>query len=162
MGPQWLRWLYAGLVQPILVKRAVAQDAERLTALVRASDAYQGKYASALVDYRVTADYIELHRVFVAVDRNGHDLLGVYGLVLDPPELDLLFVENGAQRRGVGRRLVEHMIGQARGAGLESVRVVSHPDAEPFYRRMGARRLGTIPPKPPKVTWERPELQFTV
>ena len=139
-----------------------ALQCERLTALVRGSDAYRGKYASALVDYRVTADYIELHRVFVAVDRDGHDLLGFYGLVLDPPDLDMLFVDNGAQRSGVGRLLVEHMIGQARGAGLESVRVVSHPDAELFYRRMGARRVGTIPPKPPKVTWERPELQFAV
>jgi GNAT superfamily N-acetyltransferase len=149
-------------VQSILVKRAVAQDAERLTALVRASDAYRGEYASALIDYQVTGDYIELHHVFAAVDRNGDDLLGVYGLVLDPPELDLLFVENGAQRHGVGRRLVEHMTRQARCAGLGSVRVVSHPDAEPFYLRMGARRVGTIPPKPPKVTWERPELQFAV
>lgn len=149
-------------MQSILVKRAVAQDAEHLTALVRASDAYRGEYASALVDYQVTVDYIEMHHVFVAVDRNRHDLLGVYGLLLDPPELDLLFVENGAQRCGVGRRLVEHMIRQARGAGLGSVRVVSHPDAEPFYRRMGARRVGTIPPRHPKVTWERPELQFAV
>lgn len=149
-------------MQSIVVKRAVAEDAERLTALVRASDAYRGEYASALVGYQVTAGYIELHQVFVAVDRDGHDLLGVYGLVLDPPELDLLFVENGAQRRGVGRRLVEHMIREARGAGLESVRVVSHPDAEAFYRRMGARRVGTMPPRPPKVTWERPELEFAV
>lgn len=125
-----------------MVARATVQDAERLTALVCGSDAYRGRYASALAGYQVTADYIEAHRVFVALDRNGDDLLGMYGLVLDPPELDLLFVDNGAQRRGVGRRLVEHMICQARDAGLESVRVVSHPDAELFYRRMGARRVG--------------------
>jgi GNAT superfamily N-acetyltransferase len=149
-------------VQPIVVKRAVAQDAERLTALVRASDAYRGKYASALADYQVTVDYIEQHRVFIAVDPVGQDLLGVYGLVLDPPELDLLFIANSDQRRGVGRQLVEHMIDQARDAGLESVRVVSHPDAEGFYRRMGARRVGMMPVKPPKVTWERPELRFAV
>ena len=52
---------------PPQVHRAVAQDAERLTALVRASDAYRGVYALALVDYEVTADYIEQHRVFIIV-----------------------------------------------------------------------------------------------
>lgn len=145
-----------------LVRRAAADDAGRLTDLVRGSDAYQGEYALALVDFQVTAEYIEEHRVFIAVDAEGRELLGGYGLELDPPELDLLFVANGAQRRGVGRLLVQHMLGQARGAGLESVRVVSHPEAEQFYLRMGAVRVGAVPPKPPKVTWERPELRFTV
>ncbi|WP_235191140.1 hypothetical protein [Amycolatopsis rifamycinica] len=31
-----------------------------------------------------------------------------------------------------------------------------------FYLRMGARRTGTIPAKPPKVGWDRPELRFDV
>jgi hypothetical protein len=53
------------------------------------------------------------------------------------------------------------MIGQAREAGLTDVRVVSHPPAEEFYRRLGAERVGTVAPSPPKVAWERPELRFT-
>jgi GNAT superfamily N-acetyltransferase len=153
--------LYPGAVQRILVKRAVAGDAERLTALIRDSNAYRGQYGAALRDYEVTIDYIERQRVFAAFDPGGV-LLGVYGLVLDPPVLDLLFVANDAQGRGVGRHLVQHMIGQARLCGLTVVQVVSHPPAEPFYQRMGARRVGTVPARPPLVTWDRPELQFTV
>ena len=155
--------------QRILVKRAVAGDAERLTALVRDSDAYRGEYADVLRDYEVTIDYIERQQVFAAFEQGegegsgaGERLLGAYGLVLDPPMLDLLFVANDAQGRGVGRYLVRHMMGQARLAGLTVVRVVSHPPAERFYLRMGAQRIGTSPARPPVISWERPELQFIV
>ncbi len=144
-----------------MIRRAVEQDAERLTALVQGSGAYRGQYASIISGYRVTADYIARHRVFAAVDTAGR-VLGFYALVLDPPELDLIFVADDAQGTGVGRLLVEHMIRQAEKAGLSDVRVVSHPPAEKFYRRLGAERVGTVAPSPPKVAWERPELRFAV
>lgn len=145
----------------VAIRRAVARDAEHLTALVQASGAYQGPYASITSGYRVTADYIDGHKVFVAVGAAGR-LLGFYALILDPPELDLAFVADDAQGRGVGRLLVEHMIDLARDAGLAAVRVVAHPPAEDFYRRLGAVRVGTVAPVPPRVTWERPELRFAL
>ncbi|MFD7283412.1 GNAT family N-acetyltransferase [Streptomyces sp. NPDC059862] len=147
-------------MQSMTIRRAVAQDAERLTRLIQESGAYRGKYGSIISGYRVTADYIARHRVFVAVDAVGRPL-GFYALVLEPPELDLAFVADSAQGRGIGRLLIEHMVGQAREAGLTDVRVVSHPPAEEFYRRLGAERVGTVAPSPPKVAWERPELRFT-
>ncbi|GAA2196071.1 MULTISPECIES: GNAT family N-acetyltransferase [Streptomyces] len=146
-----------------VVRRADAQDAERLTALIHASGAYQGAYASIIDGYRVDAAYIARHTVFLSEDPGGR-LLGFYSLMpdLDPPELDLAFVADDAQGRGIGRLLIDHMIRQAREAGARGVRVVSHPPAEGFYRRMGAERVGTVGPALPKVTWERPDLWFTV
>ncbi|MEU8551676.1 GNAT family N-acetyltransferase [Streptomyces roseoverticillatus] len=148
-------------MQSITIKRAAAQDAEHLTALIQASSAYQGEYASIISGYRITAGYIARHQVFLAADVTDRPL-GFYALVLDPPELDLAFVSDDAQGMGVGRFLVEHMLGRAREAGLADVRVVSHPPAERFYRRLGAERVGTVAPSPPKVTWERPELRFAI
>lgn len=147
-----------------VVRRAVARDAKRLTRLVRGSHAYEGRYAAMVADYRVGADYIETHQVFVAVDADDATgrVLGFYSLVLLPPELDLLFVDNGAQGRGIGRLLVEHMTSRARAAGLDRVRVVSHPPAEGFYLRSGAQRTGTVGANPPAVPWDRPELQFLI
>lgn len=144
-----------------MIKRAGAPDAENITELIRTSGAYRGAYASIIAGYRVTPGYLARHRVFKAVDATGR-LLGFYSLVLEPAELDLAFVADGAQGTGVGRRLVEHMIGEAGRNGLATVRVVSHPPAEAFYRRLGAERVGTVAPSPPKVNWERPELRFTV
>ncbi|MFI8490725.1 GNAT family N-acetyltransferase [Streptomyces rubrogriseus] len=149
---------------PITIRRAVARDAKRLTRLVRGSGAYAGRYAAAVAGYRVGPDYIEAHRVFVAVgaDGQGGRVLGFYSLVLAPPELDLLFVADEAQGRGIGRLLVAHMRAEARAAGLDRVRVVSHLPAEGFYHRAGAVRTGTALASPPAVPWDRPEFEFRV
>ncbi|MGW7265208.1 GNAT family N-acetyltransferase [Streptomyces sp. NPDC054842] len=146
------------------IRRAVARDAKRLTKLVRGSRAYQGQYAAMVADYRVGPDYIEAHRVFVAVatDDPAGPVLGFYSLVLVPPELDLLFVADGTQGRGIGRLLVEHMKAEARAAGLDRVHVVSHPPAEGFYRTVGALHTGTASANPPAVAWDRPELEFRI
>ncbi|MFE4367637.1 GNAT family N-acetyltransferase [Streptomyces sp. NPDC056835] len=157
----------------VSIRRATARDARRLTRLVRVSRAYEGPYAPMIAGYRVGPDYIETHRVFLAVATGGtggaadavradERLLGFYALVLDPPELDLMFVADAAQGLGIGRRLVEHMTDEARGAGLDAVRVVSHPPAEGFYRSVGARRTGTVAANPPAVMWDRPELVISV
>ncbi|MFF5756953.1 GNAT family N-acetyltransferase [Streptomyces longwoodensis] len=148
----------------ITIRRAVAKDAKRLTRLVRGSGAYEGKYASAVAGYRVGPDYIEAHRVFVAVGGGEHDgrVLGFYALVLAPPELDLLFVADDVQGLGIGRLLVAHMLSEARAAGLDHVTVVSHLPAEDFYHRVGAVRTGTAPANPPAVPWDRPEFEFRV
>jgi len=163
----------------VVVRRAEGRDARRLTRLVRGSRAYEGRYSAAVEGYRVGPDYIEAHRVFVAVAtdadvdvdveagvggeaRGGERVLGFYALVVEPGELDLMFVADQVQGYGIGRRLVEHMQGEARRLGIERVRVVSHPPAEGFYRSVGALPVGTVPANPPAVMWDRPEFAFLV
>ncbi|WP_199272888.1 GNAT family N-acetyltransferase [Streptomyces broussonetiae] len=150
--------------QPVTIRRAVARDAKRLTRLVRGSGAYQGKYSAAVAGYRVGPDYIEAHRAFVAVGADEHDgrVIGFYSLVLAPPELDLLFVADEAQGRGIGRLLIAHMQSEARAAGLDRVEVVSHLPAEDFYHRVGAVRTGTALANPPAVPWDRPTFEFRI
>ncbi|MYW18687.1 GNAT family N-acetyltransferase [Streptomyces sp. SID2955] len=150
--------------RPIEIRRAVARDARRLTRLVRGSGAYAGEYAAAVAGYRVGPDYIEAHRAFVAVgaDQHGSRVLGFYSLVLAPPELDLLFVADEAQGQGIGRLLVAHMQSEARAAGLDRVRVISHVPAAGFYHRAGAVRTGTALANPPAVPWDRPEFEFRI
>ncbi|MFF3014432.1 GNAT family N-acetyltransferase [Streptomyces sp. NPDC057939] len=146
-------------MQNVIVRRATAHDADRLTAVVRSSGAYRGEYAAMVVDHRVTAEYTARHEVFAAVDADDR-ILGFYSLVLEPAELDLAFVTDEAQGLGIGRLLIDHMLVRARAAGAGRVRVVSHPPSEAFYRRLGAERTGTVPAAPPTVTWARPELHF--
>lgn len=112
--------------------------------------------------YRVGPDYIEAHRVFAAVEEATGRLLGFYSLVLDPPELDLMFVADDVQGGGIGRLLAGHLTDEARRAGLTGVRIVSHPPAEGFYRSVGALRTGTERAAPPAVMWDRPELLLPV
>ncbi|MFI9192280.1 GNAT family N-acetyltransferase [Streptomyces californicus] len=146
----------------VTVRRAAAGDAARLTRVVRTSRAYEGPYASMVEGYRVGPDYIEAHRVFVAADDTTDRVLGFYALVLDPPELDLMFVADEAQGRGIGGLLAAHLREEARAAGLAGVRIVSHPPAEGFYRSIGAEPVGTVRADPPAVRWDRPELLLRV
>lgn len=152
----------------VVIRRAVERDAGRLTRLVRSSRAYEGRYSSMVEGYRVGPDYIEAHRVFVAVEEipggegGGERLVGFYALLVEAAELDLMFVSDQAQGYGIGRLLVEHMRGEARNAGIDRVRVVSHPPAEGFYRSVGAWPVGTVPANPPAVMWDRPEFVFLV
>lgn len=146
----------------LLVRRATARDARRLTRLVRTSRAYEGPYAPMVAGYRVGPDYIEAHRVFVAADPGDESVLGFYALILQPPELDLMFVADGAQGRGIGRLLIGHLREEARRAGHPGVRIVAHPPAEGFYRSVGAERTGTVRAHPPAVMWDRPELLLPV
>lgn len=144
----------------VRIRRAVARDAKRLTRLVTSSRAYEGPYAPMVAGYKVGPDYVEAHVVHVAVDDDGR-ILGFYALVLSPPELDLMFVADDVQGRGVGRFLIGHLREEAYRAGLAAVRVVAHPPAEGFYRSVGAERTGTVAARPPAVMWDRPDLVLT-
>ncbi|WP_411082896.1 GNAT family N-acetyltransferase [Streptomyces sp. cmx-18-6] len=144
-----------------LVRRATVRDARRLTRLVRASRAYEGPYAPMVEGYRVGPDYIETHRVFVAADRADDRVLGFYALILQPPELDLMFVADEAQGLGIGRLLIGHLREEARRAGVSALRIVAHPPAEGFYRGVGAEPVGTVRADPPAVMWDRPEFLLT-
>ncbi|OAI43033.1 hypothetical protein AYO41_00510 [Verrucomicrobia bacterium SCGC AG-212-E04] len=58
--------------------------------------------------------------------------------------LDSLFVAPEWIRHGFGEKLWRHAVDFARGAGHKSFLIESDPNAEGFYLRMGARRVGDI------------------
>jgi GNAT superfamily N-acetyltransferase len=60
-------------------------------------------------------------------------------------ELDALFVEPSAWRRGIGRALIDHCVSKARDAGATSLHVLGNPHAEGFYRACGFIQVGTQP-----------------
>lgn len=47
--------------------------------------------------------------------------------------------------KGVGRRLLEHMLETARGVGFRTVVLDADPNAEPFYEAMGFVRVAVVP-----------------
>jgi GNAT superfamily N-acetyltransferase len=144
------------------VRRAIADDAEDLTALVHSSRAYASRYASIIDGCVVSARYIDDHEVHLAADSLSGAVLGFYSLIVQPPELDLFFVSNERQGAGIGRLLLDHMTGIARRRGLNRFSIVAHPPSEGFYLRMGARRVGTAPARPPRISWARPQLELTI
>jgi GNAT superfamily N-acetyltransferase len=131
------------------IRPARADEAEMLTDLSLRSKAFWGYDAAFLARCRavmtVKARNIEGQPHYVA-ELDGR-IAGFYGL---EPEtegvgLDYLFVETDLVGRGVGRALWRHAVDIARGLGHRALIVVSDPNAEGFYLRMGCRRIGTRP-----------------
>ncbi|MHA7874064.1 GNAT family N-acetyltransferase [Roseivivax sp.] len=48
------------------------------------------------------------------------------------------------QRQGIGRRLLDYIIGHAQGQGMRELSCVSTLNAEPFYAAMGFERQGPV------------------
>ena len=109
-------------------------------------------YGTGMVDafrdeLTVESDSIAGWHIHVAAD--GDDLAGFYALSVQADgvtgEIELMFVEPGRMRRGIGRALWAHLVDTARSIGLTRILIDADPYAEPFYRAMGARRTGEAP-----------------
>ncbi len=59
-----------------------------------------------------------------------------------PPRLDHLWVLPEMHGRGIGRALFEHAIERAKSLGCALFEIEGDPNAEAFYKRMGALRIG--------------------
>ncbi|NUR74349.1 MAG: GNAT family N-acetyltransferase [Hamadaea sp.] len=122
------------------------QEAAELTELILRSKAHWGYDAAFLARCRpaltLHEDQVEPHRTLVA-ELDGR-VAGVVTVTGVPPEgeIDLLFIDPWAIGHGVGRALVGHATAAAAAEGFESLLIESDPQAEPFYLRMGAVRIG--------------------
>jgi GNAT superfamily N-acetyltransferase len=135
-------------VVPMVIRRAVPSEAAVLTALAIRSKAHWGYDAAfmerAAEDLAITAELLEGAAAFVA--EGEREVLGFYVLGLEngAPTLRELWIEPVAIGKGLGRLLWTHMLGEARGAGYQVVRIVSEPNAQGFYAKMGARTVGEV------------------
>src|SRR3954449_2533644 len=93
--------------------------------------------------FGVDARSLEAGRVRVAVDDTGK-LLGfaTWRPTGEDAELDDLFVEPDAMRRGIGSDLVHDAAQCAGRAGLARLFVVGHPRTLTFYKRVGFAEKG--------------------
>ena len=140
------------------IRPAITADLEALNNLMRNSSAYQGDYWAILEDYQLSNSQLDVGH-FNLAERAG-DVLGFYRLITHPePELDLMFVADSAQGKGIGKKLFGHMLNLSRQLDLKTVKIVSHPPAGGFYLRMGAYEVGSQPPAG-RVTWTRPILEI--
>lgn len=149
------------------IRAATVDDAANLTELMRSAKrswGYPNEWmqvweARLIID----ADAIIAMRVCVAEEETG--ILGFYGLAGPghTVQLEHLWVRPGQMGKGIGRALIVHAREAAASSGAEVIVIESDPHAEPFYRHIGAVRIGDIPapaPGAPKRTL--PLLELTI
>lgn len=139
--------MQAGIVGRVKIRTAVVAERRQLEALQwRASLGNEGDRDALLrhpdaID--LPAGQIAAGGVFV-LEENG----GIVGFSAILPredgdtELDALFVEPNDQRRGFGRRLIEHSADAARAAGSKGLHVIGNEHAKAFYLSCGFEILG--------------------
>ncbi|MGO9930933.1 MAG: GNAT family N-acetyltransferase [Steroidobacteraceae bacterium] len=132
-----------------MVRAAVSADRDALLALQRRASLGNEGDRDALLRHPdaidIPLEQIASGRVFVL--EHGAAIVGFSAILPRPDgdtELDALFVEPNAQRRGYGRLLVEHCAKEARTAGSTTLHVVGNPHAEKFYAACGFKLVGTF------------------
>ena len=133
---------------PWSIRRAVAADADTLSATAQAAKRHWGYPEPWLASWRPTltcaAEQVETLQAYVTEDTGR--VGGFYVLVPGTPRwtLDHLWVRPEVMGQGLGRQLVADALARARGAGAVGLDIEADPNAESFYRHLGGRRVGEV------------------
>lgn len=93
-------------------------------------------------DLTISPDFVAANQVYVA--ELAGELLGFYALIIrnDKAELDHLWVAPAHIGTGVGKELFIHAMQTVARQSISEVEILSDPNAEGFYRKMGAHHIG--------------------
>lgn len=129
------------------IVRAKPPDAEALTEIAHAAKRHWGYPENWIAAWRdvltMRPEFITGNISYCAIEDDRP--VGFYVLTREDDGLhfDHLWVLPEAMRRGIGRSLFEHAVGEARRAGSGCLKIEADPKAEGFYKRMGTVRVGT-------------------
>ena len=130
----------------MIIRKAATEDAAALTRIAHDAKRHWG-YPEHWIkhwqdDLTITPDYIAANRVYLA--ENEGEPLGFYALIMreGKAELDHIWVAPTSIGTGVGKEMFLHAMQLAAGERVSEVEIVSDPNAEGFYRKLGAHRTG--------------------
>ncbi len=148
------------------IVRADPVAASALSALARAAKAHWGYPMSWLEQWRdqltITPEFVAAEDTYAA-EVEGQ-IVGFHALRATEQSIRLehLWVLPQWMGQGIGRRLFEHAAARAAARGATCLTIDADPQAEPFYLRMGAVRVATIPSAIEGVARELPVLTFAL
>ena len=128
------------------IRRASTEEAGALTSIAHQAKRHWGYPEHWLKhwenDLTISPDFISANQVYVA-EAEGH-LVGFYALTMreQKAELEHMWVVPTHIGTGVGKELFLHAMQRAANANVSAVEILADPNAEGFYRKMGAHRIG--------------------
>jgi GNAT superfamily N-acetyltransferase len=130
----------------IEIIQAQPEEADRLKQIAITSKSYWSYSNQAILDWAntpiITPEEISADMVYLA--RVDSTVVGWYRLKILLPAVTLedLWVLPDYIGRGIGRKLFEHAVGIAKRSGGQYLELEADPNAEPFYTRMGCKKVG--------------------
>jgi len=130
------------------IRRAHPEEAGTLTEIAHAAKRHWGYPESWIQqwqpDLTITPDFIANNEVFVAIA--GQQIAGCCALVMTGSlaEIEHMWIRPEHMGGGVGRALFDHAKARAAEKGATALELSADPNAEGFYERMGAKRIGEV------------------
>jgi predicted N-acetyltransferase YhbS len=130
------------------IGRTQPSDADALTRIAFAAKRHWGYPERWIERWRqaltISPELIRRNETYAAIVEGQP--VGFYVLVGEGRKIELehLWVLPEFIGTGIGRSLFDHAVRKAASLGAEVVRIEGDPNAEGFYRRVGARRVGEI------------------
>jgi ribosomal protein S18 acetylase RimI-like enzyme len=127
------------------IVRANPSDAAALTQIAFCAKRHWGYSEIQMGNWRepltIRSEFIAANETYSAMFDSR--VIGFYALISENgrSRLEHLWVLPEAMGKGVGRSLFIHAVGRAKELGVRSIEIESDPNAEGFYRRMGAKRV---------------------
>jgi N-acetylglutamate synthase-like GNAT family acetyltransferase len=131
-----------------MIRRATTEDAATLTNIAHDAKRYWGYPEHWIKHWQdeltISNDFVSENEVYVLA--SDDEVRGFYALVVrkDKAELEHLWVAPKHIGTGVGKELFLHAMQRAAGRDISEVEISADPNAEGFYKKMGAHRIGDI------------------
>ena len=134
------------------IRRARPSDSDELTRIAHAAKRHWG-YSEQLIrhwepDLTLRPGFVARQPAYCAVERSRPVAFYALSGRGRCRELEHMWVHPRRIGSGVGTLLFAHLINRLRIMGVTHLRIASDPNAEGFYIRMGARRVGDVASKP--------------
>lgn len=142
---------------------AEVKHAELLRDTLIASKGHWGYSQEQLEIWRSNLKFEEEYivRNTVKLVLKDGEMIGFFAIVKgDSDELDHLWLLPKAIGKGYGNLVFERILLECNGIGISSFYIISDPDAEGFYVKKGALKIGEVYSDPQKRML--PKLKFTV
>jgi N-acetylglutamate synthase-like GNAT family acetyltransferase len=132
----------------IQIRRARPDEAAVLTEIAHAAKRHWGYPENWIqhwqVELTITPEFIADNEMYVAVE--GEEIVGCCALTFNDSsaELEHIWIRPEHMGGGIGRALFRQIKDRARNLKLPALELSADPNAEGFYERMGARRIGEV------------------
>jgi N-acetylglutamate synthase-like GNAT family acetyltransferase len=131
-----------------MIRRATIDDTPTLTNLAHDAKRYWGYPEHWIKQWQdeltISNEFVSENEVYVLASDN--EVRGFYALVVrnEKAELEHLWVAPQHIGTGVGKELFIHALQCAAGRDISQVEISADPNAEGFYEKMGAHRIGEV------------------
>lgn len=142
---------------------AEAKDTELLRDTLITSKGYWGYSQEQLEEWRSNLRFEEeyIARNTVKLILKDKEVIGFFAIVKgDSDELDHLWLLPKAIGKGYGNLVFEQILSECKALNITEFYIISDPDAEGFYLKKGAFKVGEVYSEPQKRML--PKLKFTV